>query len=333
MTLAVPNPVTVTAGSSILASDWNRDVRDAVNYLLSLQGGVGRRNRLLNSHMDIWQRGTSFTVASTTYTYTADRWAAYRADTGLVVSRQASSNTGQSYGLRAQRTAATSSVVECSLVQPAASDEAIKLAGQTCSLRLNLFCGANFSPTSDTVTVRVEYGTGTDENPVSGFTGTTDALTTTQAVTTTATDYTFDGIEIPASATQVAVWVQWTPVGTAGTNDWVQLNAAQLTAGSAAGFERLSQAQTLTDCQRYYYEGVVDTLHYAVTGVAVKLQMFHPTEMRATPTVGQTNTGAAAYGTTPGQANVNSKSWCSARTGTGTGAGAWNETFTATAEI
>jgi hypothetical protein len=119
MTLAVPNPVTVTAGDSILASDWNRDVRDAVNYLLSLQGGVGRRNRLLNSHMDIWQRGTSFTVASTTYTYTADRWAAYRADTGLVVSRQTPSNTGQRYALRALRTAATTS--DCSVFARPAS--------------------------------------------------------------------------------------------------------------------------------------------------------------------------------------------------------------------
>ena len=50
-------------------------------------------NPVLNSSMQVWQRGTSFTLASSAITYTADRWAGYRAATGATVTRQATGDT------------------------------------------------------------------------------------------------------------------------------------------------------------------------------------------------------------------------------------------------
>ena len=45
--------------------------------------------------------------------------------------------------------------------------------------------------------MKVTYRTGTDQSPEASWTGTTDALSTTQAITTTATDYTFQDIYDP----------------------------------------------------------------------------------------------------------------------------------------
>lgn len=251
--VSAPNPSTAAAGAKILASTWNADVRDADTYFNDVIGGIGPRNVLINSHMDVWQRGSSFAITSSaTPQYHADRWCTRRSGaTGATVSRQ-TGPTGQKYAMRVQRDSGNSNTTAIETMQPIESLNSLRLAGQTCQLKLTLKAGANFSATSSLVTVKVTYGTGTDQAPpASGWTGTTDALSTTQAITTTATDYTFDSISIPTTATQVQVYVSFTPVGTASTNDWFELSGAQLTAGKASGWERRSYGDTLALCQRY----------------------------------------------------------------------------------
>lgn len=61
------------------------------------------KNAIINGGMDCWQRGTSFTVASATKTFAADRWIVYRGATGLTASRQSSGLAGFTYSLRMQR--------------------------------------------------------------------------------------------------------------------------------------------------------------------------------------------------------------------------------------
>lgn len=39
---------------------------------------------------------------------------------------------------------------------------------------------------------------------------------------------------IPASATEIAVGFEWTPSGTAGANDWLEVTGVQLELGSVA---------------------------------------------------------------------------------------------------
>ena len=95
-------PRTWVSGETVTASLANTHWRDNLNYLYDNRYGVGRRNAIINSHMDVWQRGTSFALASSTKTYTADRWACYRAATGCTVSRQ-TGPTGQAYAMRVQR--------------------------------------------------------------------------------------------------------------------------------------------------------------------------------------------------------------------------------------
>ena len=287
--VSAPNPSTAAAGAKILASTWNADVRDADTYFNDVIGGIGPRNVLINSHMDVWQRGSSFAITSSaTPQYHADRWCTRRnGATGATVSRQ-TGPTGQKYTMRVQRDSGNSNTTAIETMQPIESLNSLRLAGQTCQLKLTLKAGGNFSATSSLVTVKVTYGTGTDQAPpASGWTGTTDALSTTQAITTTATDYTFDSISIPTTATQVQVSVSFTPVGTASTNDWFELSAAQLTAGKASGWERLPAGDVLARCYRYFYMteytdfigGTAQTT--AQIGCYVKF----PVPMRVAPTI------------------------------------------------
>ena len=151
--------------------------------------------------------------------------------------------------------------------------------------------GANFSAASSSVTVKVTYGTGTDQSPEASWTGTTDALSTSQVITTTSTSYDFDSISIPSSATQVKVSVSFTPVGTASTNDWVEISAAQLSVNPAPTYERLPYNETLRLCQRYYYQyGPFGGSRYTSVGWCYSSTVLYaifrfPVSMRTSPTV------------------------------------------------
>ena len=290
--MAWSSPRTFAAGEVLTAANLNTYVSDDLSYLYGVRWGNGRRNVLINStQIDVWQRGTTFAVGSSTKTYTADRWAAYRSGaTGMTVSRQ-TGPTGWRYTMRVQRDSGNSSTADLQMIQALESADAYKLAGQTCQLKVNLRAGSNYSPTSSLVTVKVTYGTGTDQDPTASWTGTTDALSQTQAITTTATDYTFDSISIPSSATQVKVQISFTPTGTASTNDYVDITAVQLTAGQAPGYERIPAQETLALCQRYYYQyGPFGGSRYTSVGWCYSSTVLYaifrfPVSMRTSPTV------------------------------------------------
>ena len=251
--MAWSSPYAYVAGQTVTAANLNTYLSANLQYLYDNRYGVGRRNAIINSHFDVWQRGTSFALSSSTKTYTADRWACYRAATGCTVSRQ-TGPTGQAYAMRVQRDSGNASTTAITAYHALESLDSYKFAGQTAYLKLTMKAGANFSAASSSVTVKVTYGTGTDQSPEASWTGTTDALSTSQVITTTSTSYDFDSISIPSSATQVKVSVSFTPVGTASTNDWVEISAAQLSVNPAPTYERLSYNETLRLCQRYYYQ-------------------------------------------------------------------------------
>tara|TARA_R110000822_G_scaffold111417_2_gene242145 strand:- start:39 stop:1052 length:1014 start_codon:yes stop_codon:yes gene_type:complete len=289
-------------------------VSDNLTHLYDVRFGAGRRNVLTNSHFDIWQRGTSFTPASSTKTYAADRWCAYRVGTtGCTVSRQ-TGPTGQQYAMRVQRDSANSSTTAIQVFQGVDTADSLRMAGATTAqLKLTLKAGADFSATTSNVTVKVTTGTGTNESPTASWTGEADALSTSQAITTSAVTYDFDSITIPSSATQVKVQVSFAPTGTASTNDWFEISGAQLSVGSSPTMERLSQAQTLAECQRYYYqwgpwgtEEVVGNASNYSTTLAICVLRF-PVTMRAQPTVtfsAVTDFQVAANGGTANSTNV-----------------------------
>jgi hypothetical protein len=80
-----PMKTTYANGDVYSASDVN-DITGTINLLGSSVAYTAGKNVILNSDFRFWQRGTSF--SSTTDTYTADRWKVESNRTGSAVSQQ-----------------------------------------------------------------------------------------------------------------------------------------------------------------------------------------------------------------------------------------------------
>jgi hypothetical protein len=212
------------------------------------------KNLLDNAGMDIWQRGTSFTVASSTQTYTADRWMAYRTATGATISQQTTSPNYSPFYTRVQRTASNTSTNIIYLTQALETSNSRPLAGKTVTLSWWARAGANYSSASSLMTWEFAYGTGTNQNMISGFTGQTNVTTGTKTLTTSWQQFTTTGT-ISTSANQLGVNFYFTPVGTAGAADYFDIADVQLEVGSiATPFSRQGSSiqAELAACQRYY---------------------------------------------------------------------------------
>ena len=215
-------------------------------------------NPVLNSAMQVWQRGTSFAIASSTATYTADRWCVQRNATGSTISRQATGDTTNlpfiQYGLRIQRDSGNTSTQLIAASQSFESVNSIPFAGKTITVSFYAKAGANYSSASSVFKMQIYSGTGTDQNVLSGLTGSAVVIDGSATLTTTYQRFTFTGT-VAATATQLAIYSFYTPVGTAGANDWAEITGVQIDIGSVAlPFRTFSQTLQgeLAACQRYY---------------------------------------------------------------------------------
>jgi hypothetical protein len=96
-------------------------------------------------------------------------------------------------------------------------------------------------------------GTGTDQNPLTGYTG--QVVTAgTKTLTATWQRFTYTQI-VPATATEISLDFYFTPTGTAGAADYFEITGVQLELGSyATTFSRAGGTiqGELAACQRYY---------------------------------------------------------------------------------
>ena len=242
-------------------------------------------NPILNSAYQVAQRGTSFTIASSTATYTLDRWQAYRTATGMTVTQQ---NTGDTTNLpfiqkcvRLARDSGTTATAAIQYIQTIESVNSIPYAGKAITLSFYARAGANYSPTSSALLVYLQTGTGTDQNYINGFTGATNIVNgSTATLTTTWQRFTFNAT-VGATATQLAVALNMNPTGTAGANDYCEVTGWQIDVGSVALPFRTYAATIqgeLAACQRYFqaFNGVEFTpiasgLAYSTTGADYSL--------------------------------------------------------------
>jgi hypothetical protein len=268
-----------TLGDSVDASLWN------VGY------GQAGKNRIINGGMDIWQRGTSFTVASSTQTYTVDRWMAYRTATGATVSRQTTSPNYSPYYTRVQRDSGNTGTNIIYLTQAIETLNSRPLAGKTITLSWWARAGANYSAGSSNLTWELASGTGTDQNMISGFTGQTNVTAGTKTLTTSWQQFTTTGT-VGTSATQLGVIFYFTPVGTAGAADYFDIADVQIEVGSqATPFSRAAATiqGELAACQRYYYRATAGDVYTCfanghATGTTLAAMTFYPkVTMRTTP--------------------------------------------------
>jgi hypothetical protein len=221
-------------------------------------GTPSASNPVLNSAMQVWQRGTSIAF-NASVGYCADRWFIYSVPASTI-SRQATGDTTNlpniQYALRAQRNSGSTSTGQIILSQSFETINSIPFAGKTVTLSYYARVGANYSAASSYLPVALTSGTGTDQKVADGYTGSaTVASNTNTAMTTTWTRYSITGT-VAATATELGFSFSMTPTGTAGTNDYFEITGVQLDIGSVALPFRTNAGTfqgELAACQRYYF--------------------------------------------------------------------------------
>jgi hypothetical protein len=219
------------------------------------------RNGVLNSAMQVAQRGTSFTIASSTSTYTLDRWQAFRGATGSTVTQQNTNDTTNlpfiQKAMRVARDSGNTSTTAIQMAQAFETVNSVAFAGKLITLSFYARAGANYSAASSALSVYLQTGTGTDQNYYSGFTGASNIINGTAAtLTTTWQRFTFNAT-VGATATQLAAAFVSFPTGTAGANDYYEITGVMVEVGSQASPyapATPTYATELAACQRYYYE-------------------------------------------------------------------------------
>ena len=332
---------------------------------------IAGKNFIINGGMDIWQRGTSFSIATGVLTYTADRWCSYpgvstwtvsqlapatitaisststtwtftvannfqagqlviisgctptgyngtwtiatASSTQFTVTNSSNPGTGTVFGtattvaqgfknaMRVQRNSGTTSTAGFAFTQSLETQNSLPLAGKT--VTLSFWARASSSISSNSLSAYITYGQGTDQNTIYGF---TNQANFNQTFTTTSgwALYTLSNYTLPTNITQVGLYFFYTPVGTAGANDYFDITGVQLEIGSTAtAFSRAGGTiqGELAACQRYYAKsynqnvapatgssasGIVFTPCYGNAASGQELaSIWYPITMRAVPTV------------------------------------------------
>ena len=255
------------------------------------------QNAVYNSAFDIWQRGTSFAPSGATNQYCADRWLCYSGVSGRTISRQSIGNLSVSpnqvvrYAARVQRDSGNTNTATTYILGTLETSDSIPFAGKTVTLSFYARAGANFSATSSVMASAIRTGTGTDENTLN-FTG--FAQTAQNNTLTTSWQRFSQTVTLATTVTELGWSFEFTPVGTASTNDWFEVTGVQLEQGSVATpFHRQNATiqGELAACQRYYIRnvsvntaGVVAQSGYVSSTTNFSGTVALPVTMRVVPT-------------------------------------------------
>ena len=213
------------------------------------------KNAIINGGMDIWQRGTSFTSTNSGgANYGADRWNIYNARSGTTYSRQTASLDGFQYSMRVQRDSGNTATGDLYLSYMLESADSYRFAGKQATLSFWAKAGANYSAASSALTTQLRTGTGTDQNIWVGYTGSSTIASSAKTLTTSWQRFSITG-SIGSTTTEMALLFAFTPVGTAGANDWFEITGVQLELGDVpTSFLRPGGTiqGELDACRRYY---------------------------------------------------------------------------------
>jgi hypothetical protein len=292
--LGVTNPTQAleVAGSAVVAGT------------LSAGNPLMFRNALYNGGMAVNQRGISTNWASPTaigtsgtgLNYGLDRMNMVRSSfasggataQGTLATTDAPFSQGLQYYMRLGRSSGNATADAVYFNQALETRESYKFAGQTATLSAYYRTGSGFSGTG--LTLNFNYGTGTDQNAVTGFTGAVTLTSPSLSASNAWQRATFSAF-IPQTATQLSIYMIYTPSGTAGGFDYFDVTGVQLEKGSVATpFEVRPYATELALCQRYYFRTADAASSTAVmvggveTATLAAVAMVLPVTMRIAPT-------------------------------------------------
>ena len=258
MAVGLPLKTTYANGDVYSASDVN-DTNGTINLLqTSTLSNSGGKNFIINGGMDIWQRGTSGTFAGTLTYPSVDRF--FGICTGsaptCTMSRQTADTQGLQYGMRFGRNSGQTNTGTIYVESVLETNDTFRLAGRTITFSFYAKAGANASLTA--LTPLIFTGTGTDQGAVvafsSGWTGAAYVYNTPITVTTTMARYSVT-VTLASTVREVMFGFSYTPTGTAGANEWYQIEGVQVEYGSyATTFSRAGGTiqGELAACQRYF---------------------------------------------------------------------------------
>jgi hypothetical protein len=253
------------------------------------------RNYAINGGTDIWQRGTSFTPTAGTVTQLSDRWSGVRlTSAGWTVSQKTSATdsgvAGSTYFMRTQRNSGNTDLQDLNIAYNNLEGQSfIPLQGQSVTISFYAKAGANYSAASSILNVVAVTGT-TADTATWSISGTTNSTTRTLTTSWQRFSYT-----IAFGATDKAMRTQfyYTPVGTAGANDFFDIWGLQIEYGSVAtAFTKAGGTLQgeLAACQRYYQRFYLQTDgHTGMFGNAYSTTAAAPVrgalvDMRVSPT-------------------------------------------------
>jgi hypothetical protein len=257
------------------------------------------RNRLINGGMEIAQRATTATgTYNSVYVYASvDRWAVFSANSSTTQAQSTDAPSGFRNSFRLQRPSGNTGTNTLFVTQGIESVNCYDLSGQPVTISFWAKRGANYS--GGNLSVSLITGTSADQGIaiIGLWAGRATPITTTTAITTTWTRYTFTGT-VGSGVLEAAVEFNWTPSGTAGADDSVYITGVQLEVGTVATpFERRLFGQELALCQRYFYKsfnqatvpGTVGAGSYrgvvSTSGFRTSHSFQHAVTMRASPTI------------------------------------------------
>jgi hypothetical protein len=287
--VATPARLGVGANGETLVA--NSSTSTGLNYT-----ATSGQNFCINGSMDFWQRGTS--VSGAGINYGADRWQVYRsaAVTGGTFSRQDGTGAGFTYAYRMQRDSGSTLVNSLFLTTNFETSISRNLQGQFLTLSFWARKGANYSPTVGSA-ARILGGTGTDQTISNGYTGQTDLANldiNSPNITTSWARYSVTtSAAIANTITQIGLSFSFTPTGTAGAEDFIEISGVKLEIGKAAtAFTRAGETiqGELSAAQRYYWRSTAnDVFTFFNMGVATTTartdHFFQfPVRMRVKPT-------------------------------------------------
>jgi hypothetical protein len=257
---------------------------------------VAGKNKIINGGFDFWQRGTSI-ACGTAAPYTADRWKLWRnalAAGATVYQITSPIVAGFKFAARVQRDSGNASNQEIFFCQDLETNTSLMLSGTTVTISGYFRAGANFSGVSNQIRFRLMTGAGTDQTIINGYTSQTPIVDAYPNMSTSTQRFSYTAV-IPANVTQLGVLISYVPTGTAGANDFIDIDGVQLEAGSVATpFSRAGGTLQgeLAACQRYYWALSATVIYtYGAGGGQYRVPIYFPISMRSAPTVTATQVG------------------------------------------
>lgn len=299
------------------------------------------RNKIINGAMQIAQRGSGVAVTGSTGYYALDRFFAVvnggTTGAGSKMYQSTSAPSNFQYSLKFGRESGGTSTNAPTIGQVVESVNCYDLQGQTVTFSFYAKAGANYSASGSALTVNLVTGTGTDQGSANIFGSWTGQANNVNNFTLTTSWQRFSfTASIGSSVTEIGFLAYYTPVGTAGADDYFYITGVQLERGTTATpFEYRNFQQELAMCQRYY-QTAVSILYggfYSPGAGTVRSGIFnYPVYMRTTPTISLTLTGSSNYSTPIVDAN---QPWGFTHYGTTSSSGSFSLgiNFTASAEL